>query len=264
MSNLRHTVQDEAWFLIRAMRSRGAHGVSVAPHAHPWPQLLVTVRGVLTIWTEVGSWVVPPQSAVWAPAGIRHGLRYSGEVELQALWFRPDAPGPALPHETGVVVVSTLLAALVSRSVEIGMLDERVATHRALTLLIGDALATRAVPSFELPMPRAPQLLHMINTAEASSYALSTHALAAQAAMSVRTLERRFAEDVGVALGSWMRHARMVEGLRQLGAGVSLKHVAHRAGYRSVSAFAYAFRRRFGVSPGQYFSGQQAATDSSQ
>jgi AraC-like DNA-binding protein len=46
----------------------------------------------------------------------------------------------------------------------------------------------------------------------------------------------------------------MIESVRQLGAGAPLKSVAHRAGYQSVSAFAYAFRLQFGVSPGQYFS----------
>ena len=52
-------------------------GSVIPPHAHHWPQLIYAARGVLTVWTEVGSWIVPPNAAVWAPAGIRHGIRVS-------------------------------------------------------------------------------------------------------------------------------------------------------------------------------------------
>jgi AraC-like DNA-binding protein len=253
MSILRHTPADEPWFLVRTTISRGRRGHSVVPHAHRWPQLLVTVRGVLTVWTEVGSWVVPPRSAVWAPAGIRHGLRYSGDVELHALWFRPDNTLTDLPRETGVVAVSPFLAALIARSIAIGMLDERIETHRALALLISDSIAASAVPPFELPMPHTPELLQLVQLAEASHYTLSSRELAGRCAMSARTLERRFASDAGVSLGRWMRHARMIESLRQLASGTPLKTVAHQVGYHTASAFAFAFRQQFGVSPGQYF-----------
>ena len=44
----------------------------IPPHIHPEHQLIYASRGVMTVRTTPGTWVVPPQRAVWIPAGMPH------------------------------------------------------------------------------------------------------------------------------------------------------------------------------------------------
>jgi AraC-like DNA-binding protein len=233
-------------------------GSAIAPHSHRWPQLIAAVSGVMTVWTEDGTWVAPPAWAVWAPAGFRHGIRFSGTVEMRTLFLNPDAL-QALPLQPAVIAVSPLLRELTLRAVELGMLDERHATHCALATLIAEALRTHDAPPFQLPMPRSPQLLALARAAIADTRSRSIAELAHDTGSSARTLERKFQAETGVALGQWIRQSRLIEALRDLAAGMSVKATAARAGYRTSSSFVAAFRAQFGESPGRYFSKASSA-----
>ena len=45
-------------------------GYEIEPHRHARAQLVYAAQGVMTVTVAAGSWVVPPQRAVWMPAGI--------------------------------------------------------------------------------------------------------------------------------------------------------------------------------------------------
>ncbi len=251
MSNMRHSTADEPFFLVRTLRTWAEDGDRIAPHAHPWPQLIVPMRGVMTIWTTVGTWVVPPGSAVCAPARIAHAWRGTGRLEMHALYFRPDEPVGPLPQRTGVIAISSLLRELIVRSVEIGMLDARIPTHHAIATLVTELLSERDTPAFALPKPHSPELLRLIESL--NGVPDSPARLAVAAGMSLRTLQRRFRDETGISLGRWLRQSRMSDGLLALAAGQSVAAVARRAGYSSPSAFVAAFRGVFGTTPGQFF-----------
>jgi quercetin dioxygenase-like cupin family protein len=78
MSRKRHTAADEPHFLVRTLATEFSDGRVLAPHAHSWGQLIYAASGVLSVWTEQGSWVAPPHWAVWAPAGVGHAMRFTG------------------------------------------------------------------------------------------------------------------------------------------------------------------------------------------
>jgi AraC-like DNA-binding protein len=63
----------------------------IAPHGHPWHQLIYSTTGVMTVTAEQGLWVVPPHWAIWAPAGIRHGIQFTGASVFATLCLRPSA-----------------------------------------------------------------------------------------------------------------------------------------------------------------------------
>src|SRR5689334_10630009 len=56
-------------------------------HHHDVPQLLYLSGGVLSISAAGGTWVVPPQRAVWIPAGVPHAHRAHGRVQMRTLAF---------------------------------------------------------------------------------------------------------------------------------------------------------------------------------
>src|SRR5215472_13490113 len=61
----------------------------VALHFHDFDQLVYAARGVMTVKTSGGTWVVPTQRAVWIPAGTPHTIRMSGPVAMRTLYLRP-------------------------------------------------------------------------------------------------------------------------------------------------------------------------------
>ena len=56
-------------------------------HCHDAAQLLLVVRGLVTLDVGTSRWVVPPQSAIWIPAGVDHSMFSIGEVELHCVYL---------------------------------------------------------------------------------------------------------------------------------------------------------------------------------
>src|SRR5499426_584651 len=61
------------------------------PHHHERAQLIFAAHGAMLVATSAGSWAVPPQRAVWMPAGITHEIRMVGAVAMRTLYIRADA-----------------------------------------------------------------------------------------------------------------------------------------------------------------------------
>jgi AraC-like DNA-binding protein len=260
MSRIRRTPADEPYLLVRTLAAEFADGHTVAPHAHPWGQLIYAVSGVTSVSTAHGSWVVPPHWAVWAPPGIAHALRFTGAASLRTLYLRPDVASPA--PTSVVVTVSLLLRELILRTVQIGMLDARQRTHVAMVDLMVHEFSTLPTHALDLPLPRSEWLRRVAqHLTERPSDETSHVVLARRFGIGVRTLERGFVEETGLSLGRWRRHARLMHALRQLAAGASVKRVAAETGYRSPSAFVAAFRAALETTPGRYFNDDRSQNE---
>ena len=57
-------------------------------HHHVRAQLVYAVAGVMTIETDAGAWLVPPDRALWIPAGVPHQIRVAGTLEMRTLYVR--------------------------------------------------------------------------------------------------------------------------------------------------------------------------------
>ena len=64
-------------------------GHVVPLHFHDRDQLVYASRGVMTVRTEEGTWVVPTHRAVWIPATVPHTITMSGTVAMRTLYFKP-------------------------------------------------------------------------------------------------------------------------------------------------------------------------------
>jgi AraC-like DNA-binding protein len=109
------------------------------------------------------------------------------------------------------------------------------------------ALFTEAVDASSCSALRAAQL---VRTRRGKRTTLVAVARAVGA--SPRTLERLFIAETGLTYRDWCLQARLLQALRLLAAGQSVKSVAFDVGYRSPSAFVAAFRHALGTTPGRY------------
>lgn len=80
----------------------------------------------------------------------------------------------------------------------------------------------------------------------------SMGALAAATGVSARRLEHALREEFGMTLHGIVVESRFAEACRALRDGEEIKSIAYRLGYANVSAFGYAFRKRFSMSPGAW------------
>jgi AraC-like DNA-binding protein len=222
-----------------------------------WGQLLFAARGMLTVHTEPGLWVVPAHQAVWVPAGVRHGVEVAGGVAMRALYLSSSLGGALrrrLPDTCRVVEISPLLREILRRAMRLRTLDRRLAAERHLLAVLLDELTLLPLVPLDLPMPRDARGIRaaaLIRAAPAAPHRLADVARAAAA--SARTVERLFRAETGLPFGVWRQRARLLRALQLLAEGQAVTAVAGATGYESASAFVAAFRRALGTTPGRYF-----------
>jgi len=230
-----------------------ADGYVIKTHSHPWHQLVYASKGVMTVRTPNGAWVVPIHRGVWVPAGTRHSIEMSGAVSLRTLYLVPRL-SRSLPDEPRVIGVSPLLRELILRIVELDSLNLRDPAHAHLVSVLLDQLHVMKSDAVHLPLPRdarAKRIAAMLQKQPSDTRSLIE--LSKFAGASKRTVERLFKIETGLGFGKWRQQLRLGHALRLLAAGDAVTTVAIDVGYDSISAFISAFRMTFGKTPGQYF-----------
>ena len=173
---------------VRAYAFDYPRGHQIAPHRHDWSQLIYARAGVMTVATAAGAWVVPPQRAVWVPAGTEHAIHCATPLSMRAL-FLARGLRRALPSNCSVVNVSPLLRALILAGVEAPGAPRR--RHLLASLLIEEIRAARVAP-LHLPEPEDPRLKRIASAIAAEPGDPRTLAAwGREVGASVRTLSRR-------------------------------------------------------------------------
>jgi AraC-like DNA-binding protein len=224
-------------------------------HSHDFSQLLHASSGVMIVETARGSWVVPPQRAVWLPARASHRVTMRGEVAMHTVYFDAATAARVVLADTCVVQVSALLRELLVYCAMRGKLDvENDAHEERLCGLLLDLIDRVETIPLALPMPRDPRALrvaHAVKTEPGSD--LETSVLARQAGASARTIERLFTTETGMTFGRWRQQARLLAALALLADGAPVTRVAVEVGYASASAFIAMFKGTLGTTPSQFF-----------
>jgi len=263
MAKKRHTRRrrrdDDEDLLVRTWATTHSVASTISTHAKPWHQLAYASSGVLSVHTSQGAWVVPPQRAVWIPAGILHRVEVSARASVRTLFFAPRI-ARGMPSSCQAVQVSPLLRELILRAVALGLLREGVPAQARLARVILDQFEALPVAALQLPMPHDPRARRAAERLIREPMELESLEGAARAAgASKRTLERLFLRETQMTLGRWRQRSRLIEALRLLAAAQPVTRVALDVGYQSPSAFVSAFRRQMGTTPGRYFRGSGTA-----
>jgi AraC-like DNA-binding protein len=234
--------------VIRTYPVTFLHDVTEHRHDRKWHQLTFATRGHLEVRTEEARRFVPADRAVWVPAGIAHTTIMRAPISMRSIFVAV----PFAPEATRVrtIEVLPLLREVILHVTRIGALDRRVPAQARLAGVLLDLLASAAEVTTELPSPRDPRaqkLAEMIVQDPSDERSLAE--LSRKAGGSLRTLERCFLAETGLALGTWRRQVRLFHAQRLLALGTPVTEVALDAGYANPSAFGHAFRRFFGVAP---------------
>lgn len=243
---------------VRTFGARYPDGFVLGDHEHAWSQLLHASSGVMIVDTPRGSWVVPPQRAIWLPAGTSHRVTMRGEVAMRTIYF---APAVAIAIDgIHVVEVSPLLRELLVYAAKLGKLDVRIPHQARLAGLVVDLLSTIPTMPLALPVPRDPRALRVAEAVRGDpSESADVTVLARSAGASVRTIERLFVAETGMPFGRWRQQARLLSALTLLAGGASVTRVALDVGYASPSAFIAMFKSALGTTPSRFFGAMSIA-----
>jgi len=240
---------DEPVIIVAATRQKGER--VVAPHSHPRGQLLGSLRGLISVGVEDGLWVVPAIHAVWLPPHHVHSARSHGAFEGWNVFIAEKACTD-LPQRPCTVRTSGLLLEAVLRAATWPG-GELNASEKHLAAVIIDEI--RGLPSeqFGLPLP-LDMRLQRVAAALIGDPSDERHLeqWSRWAAVSSRTLSRRFVRETGFTFTDWRQQVRLFRSLEMLAAGTPITTIALDLGYCTASAFIRVFKRTFGETPSTY------------
>ncbi|WP_186307032.1 AraC family transcriptional regulator [Mesorhizobium amorphae] len=223
-------------------------------HRHRRAQLFHIVSGAVTVETELGTFVAPPERAVWIPCDVDHAVTYLQDTRQRFLFFRPEAVSH-LPGTPAVIRLSPLLRELILGFLGYARNAATEGPAARIGAVILDQLATERAAPLHLPMPVSLRLRNAVSVLAANPSSKESLAdIAAMAALSERSFERHFRAETGMSFRAWRQQARLMKAVEWLSLGVPVGDIAERLGYEQPSAFIAGFRRAFGVTPGRYFS----------
>jgi AraC-like DNA-binding protein/quercetin dioxygenase-like cupin family protein len=237
---------------VIAKASEYPDGYVVRPHRHSRAQLIYALAGVVTVSTATGSWMVPPDHALWVPADLEHSVTASGEVSMRSIYVAPGAVAE-LPRETRVVGLTDLMRSLMLEAVRLPQSYEAASRPGLIMALILEEIPNLPERPLGLPFPADPRLAKLCRSfLEDPAVGASIDEWAGTLAMSRRSFTRFFRAETGVSLSAWRQQACIFAALPRLAGGEQVTSVALDLGYDSTAAFTTMFKRMTGMVPSRY------------
>jgi AraC-like DNA-binding protein/mannose-6-phosphate isomerase-like protein (cupin superfamily) len=233
----------------------------VPRHHHNRAQLLYALSGVLTVATEEGRWMVPPDHALWVPAGFEHSVEAHGSVSMRSIYVKPGAVA-GLPITSRVVGMTELMRSLIIEAVKLPRDYEPSSRAGLIMALIREEIPCLPEKPLGLPFPAEPRLAALCRAfLEMPSPHATIDDWADALAMSRRAFTRAFRSETGLSLSVWRQQACLFAALPRLASGEPVTSVALDLGYDSVAAFTTMFKRMLGAPPSRYLREAPLAAD---
>jgi AraC-like DNA-binding protein/mannose-6-phosphate isomerase-like protein (cupin superfamily) len=223
-------------------------------HHHELHQVEYAFEGVAEVETADGRYLLPPQQAVWIPAGLRHCTTLRG-VRSVSVFFAPDMVTVALDRARVLAAAPVIREMIVyaarwpiSRPFSDPVAD---AFFDALAGLLPEWLEREA--PLRLPTSTDPIAAAVIAYTGEHLATVREVDVCRAVGVSARTLRRRFPAATGITWSRYVLQSRLVRSMTLLAEpGRSVLDVATAVGFESASAFTRAFRRATGETPSAY------------
>jgi AraC-like DNA-binding protein len=228
--------------------------VATGWHRHPYHQVEYALTGVAEVETPAGRYLLPPQQAIWIPAGLPHATTLS-DVTSVAVFFDPSMlPGPADRARVlaAAPVVREMIAYAVRWPIERPASDAAAdAFFEVLARLVLDWLE-QETPLW-LPATSDPVIRAVMAYSDDHLPTVTAASVCRAVGLSERTLRRRFPAVTGMTWRAYTLQSRLLRAMALLAQpGTSILDVATAVGFDSPSAFTRAFQRWTGESPSAY------------
>ena len=236
-----------AWFRVADMPA----GASYPVHAHPWGEFVYSFSGVMEVRLETDHLTAPAHYGIWLPPGILHGGLNRYSATHCSLYLMPDLC-TGMPEVPCALEMNTLTIALLEHLRQHPLsLPVSQENHRLLDVLRDQLRIAQRYKNF-LPNTDDPLLTTILERFEknpADNTPLVE--LASSSGTTIRTLNRKCQERLGMPLNEWRQRLRVVKAMHLLEMGEKVENVAFEVGYNSASSFIAMFQRQTGTTPRQ-------------
>jgi AraC-like DNA-binding protein/mannose-6-phosphate isomerase-like protein (cupin superfamily) len=223
-------------------------------HSHELHQIEYAFEGIAEVETDGGHYLLPPQQAVWIPAGLAHRTTLQ-RVRSVAVFFDPamvEGSGDRVRILAATPVIREMIVYAarwpIARPVSDPVAD---AFFDALALLVVDWLAHET--PLCLPTSSDPALRAVMDYTNANLGAVTVGAACAAVGISERSLRRQFGAATGMTWRQYVLQSRLMRAMALLTEpGRTVIDVATEIGFESVSAFTRAFVRLTSETPTAY------------
>lgn len=220
-------------------------------HSHSKGQLIYAVSGVMHVETEGSSFTLLPSTALLMPPDLIHTIYMDGPVAMRTLFLQPSVATDAF-SECKVVMVTALLRELVLAACNEPLHWETNGRGHHVASLVIDEIKRASVLPLKLLLPLDERLRRVTDVLQQQPDNVRSLGDWAQiVGASERTLARLFRKETGLSFRQWRNQVRLLAAHRALSVGESPATAAGIAGFDSQSAFGVAFRKYFGITPGQ-------------
>jgi AraC-like DNA-binding protein/quercetin dioxygenase-like cupin family protein len=227
-------------------------------HRHRLAQVVYPIRGVVSVESPSGTWVVGQLTAVAIPPWREHRVSAHGNASLRSVFIDPEVH-PQLVTDIASIRVSALLHELIREAGHrFTDFDADDAVAVGVVSLIAELLPTMATAEASVWVPRIehPALVPIAVALDADpADATSLEEWAGRLGFSTRHLARLFKRDTGVPFSTWRSLHAVRHSLVLLAGGTPVTRVATDLGYSTTSAFIEMFKRTTGRTPGAYARG---------
>lgn len=236
-----------------ALQAQIAPGTLGDWHHHQRHQLLYASRGTLVFETQSATWWLPPLRAAFIPGRTAHRVRSTCGADLCAIYLTPPLAA-GLP--CGVFAVTALAREMLMFARRWNAQrdpDDQLANlyFETVSALAGEWVHCDV--RLQLPMPTSSELKLACDYLIAHIDEPSLAGAARAAAVSERTLSRRFREETGGTLRHFVRTARVLSAMEALcDPQATVTEVAFKVGFEDASALSCAFKALLGESPSGY------------
>ncbi|WP_342077947.1 helix-turn-helix transcriptional regulator [Yoonia sp. SS1-5] len=207
--------------------------------------LLYAAKGAMRLTVGPQSWLLPPSFAAWMPANTRFRVEIAKPVTSCSVLTRPSFC-TNMPPEPAVFQMSVLARHMIRHCRDWGKGSPQPPEAEGFFLSLLNVCAVLVSRSVDVARPTAtdPGLARAITISEARLNERLTAADIAQAAnMSERTMQRRFADHLGMTWSEVLTRQRMIRAIELLSDDtLSVIETAGESGFASLSAFNRAFR----------------------
>jgi AraC-like DNA-binding protein len=223
-------------------------------HSHDLHQLVYALEGVAEVETDTARYLLPPQQAMWIPAGIEHCTTLT-RANVMTVVFDPAMGLPAGDR------VRVLAAAPVVR--EMIRYAHRWPFSRTSSDPLADSffdvLGRLVIEWFEhetplcLPTTSDPLVAAAMDFTNEHLADVSLGEVCAAVGTSERSLRRAFVAAAGIPWSRYLQESQLLKAMALLAEqGQSVLSISLTVGFGSVSSFNRAFRRFTGETPIAY------------
>ena len=217
--------------------------------------LLHAVSGALRLTVERESWLLPRSFAAWIPAGTPILVGISKPLTTCSVLVRPGFC-VMMPKTPTVFQMSPMTRHMIQHCKDWNSDAPHPPEAEGFFLSLLNVCAGLVAKSVDVKRPFAtdPTLQSAIEITEARiCSAVTAGEIARETGLSERSMQRRFAEDVGMTWAEVLTRLRMIHALQLLGdMQMPIIEIAGECGFNSLSAFNRAFLKFAQCTPSEF------------